>query len=86
MGAGGLHHLPALRGRKPAPEVEGAEGEAERTGGAEARHGGMFAHAAQVPPLRLVVLVVFLVVFLVVRRPVPPLGLVLLAVLLVLVV
>ena len=36
--AGGLQHLPALCRRQPAPELVGAEGEAERAGGAEARH------------------------------------------------
>ena len=49
--ARGEHHLPALRGRQPAPEVESAVGEPDRTGGADARHGGMFAHAAAVPRL-----------------------------------
>jgi hypothetical protein len=80
--AGGLHHLPALRGREPAPEMESAEGEAERTGGTEARHGGMFAHAGDVPPLRLVVLALVIVIVLVIaaRQPVVPLVLVVLVV------
>ena len=45
------HHLAALRGRQPAPEVKSAVGETDRTGGADARHGSMFAHAAAAPRL-----------------------------------
>ena len=48
MGARGLQHHPALCRWKPAPEVEGAEGDADRAGRADARHACMFAHGAAV--------------------------------------